>query len=145
MGSYERTDGDIAQAALNAFEWSYSIPHNLKVSVEKGWITLKGEVDWDFERVAAKDAVSQLMGVRGVSSELTIKEKAKATDVKHRIDEALSRSALNEGNKINIAVDGGRVTLSGNVSTFSEMGDAALAAWFAPGVTRVDNNLQLSH
>ena len=73
MGSYERIDSQIAEAAANALEWNYSVPKKIKVSVNKGWITLKGEADWDFQRTAAKNAVSLLMGVTGVINEISIK------------------------------------------------------------------------
>ena len=148
MGSYERTDEDIARAGLDALEWSYSAPKGVTVTVEKGWITLRGEVDWDHERTAAKKAVSQLMGVRGVSDELVIKAQKshlQPGDIKDRIDEAFRRSALTEGNKIEVIVEGSRVTLNGKVNSFSEIGDAGVAAWFAPGVTSVENNLKLAH
>lgn len=75
LSSYERNDVEIAEAALNALKWDDSVPKNLKVTVEKGWITLKGETDGDFERTAAKNAVKNLMGVRGVSNNITLNTK----------------------------------------------------------------------
>lgn len=108
MGSYERSDEQIARAALDAIEWSYSVPRGIKITVEKGWITLTGEAEWDFQRNAAKNAVSQLMGVRGVSNMISIKAKAQPMDIKTRIE------------------------------------DARQAAWMAPGVLTVVNNLKIS-
>lgn len=144
MGSYERSDGDIAEAALNALKWNYSVPKDLKVTVEKGWITLKGETDWDFERNAAKNAVKTLMGVRGVSNNITLKAKVLPSDVKTHIEEALKRSAEAEGRKIEVSVNRDQVTLTGNVHSFAEIADAGLAAWNAPGVKMVENNLKIA-
>lgn len=144
MGSYQRSDEQIAEAALSALAWSYSAPKDLKVSVDKGWITLKGVADWDYQRNAAKDAVSQLMGVCGVSNYIGIKSKVQPTDIKTRIEEALRRSAETEGQKISVSVDGDKVTLTGNVYSFSESEDARHAAWMAPGVMSVENNLKIS-
>lgn len=144
MGSYERSDEDIAEAALNALAWSYSAPKDLKVTVEKGWITLKGQADWDYQRCAARNAVSDLFGVRGVSNNISIKSSVQASDVKAKIEESLKRIAETEGKKINVAVKGDQVTLTGNVRSFSEIEDARVAAWNAPGVMRVENNLKLA-
>ena len=144
MGSYERSDSDIAEAAVNALAWSYSAPKNLKVTVEKGWVTLKGETDWEFERNSAKNAVKSLMGVCGVSNEITLKTKVLSSDVKTRIEEALKRSAEAEGRKISVEVENNQVTLTGNVHSFSEMTDAGIAAWNAPGVSFVNNNLKIA-
>ena len=144
MGSYLRSDSDIAEAAVNALAWSYSAPKTLKVTVEKGWITLKGETEWEFERNAAKNAVKSLMGVRGVSNDITLKSRVQPSDVKSHIEEALKRSAEAEGRNITVEVKGNHVTLTGNVHSFSEMTDAGLAAWNAPGVTLVDNNLKIA-
>ncbi len=140
----ERSDQDIAEAAVNALRWNYQVPEGIKISVTKGWITLKGEAEWDFERNAARNVVSSLMGVCGVSNEITIKSKVQPSDIKTRIEEALKRSAESEGRNIHVAVNGSRVTLTGNVHSFSEIEDARLAAWFAPGVTSVEDNLKLA-
>lgn len=144
LGSYERTDSDIAAAALTALDWNYAVPEGMKVTVDRAWVTLKGEVDWDFERNAAKNAITPLMGVRGVTNEITLKKRAQSSDIKTRIEEALKRSAESEGREINVAVDGAKVTLSGNVHSFSEIEDARLAAWGAPGVMTVESNLKLA-
>ena len=144
MGSYEKSDSDIAETALNALEWNYAAPKSIKVTVEKGWVTLKGEADWDYERNAAKNAVSSLLGVRGVSNNITLKEKVQPSDVKTHIEEALKRSAEAEGRKIEVSVNREKVTLTGNVHSFAEIADAGLAAWNAPGVKMVENNLKIS-
>ncbi len=144
LGSYERTDEDIAQAALRALDWNYTVPDGLKVIVDKGWVTLSGEAEWDFERHAAKDAVRPLMGVCGITNNITLRSRVQPSDVKHRIESALKRSAESEGRKINVAVEGGQITLSGDVHSISEIEDAKLAAWGAPGVVNVKNNLRIA-
>lgn len=144
MGSYSRSDEDIAEAALTALKWNYSTPAGTKISVEKGWITLKGEANWNYQRNAARDCVSQLMGVCGVSNEMTLKTTAHLADVKNRIEEALKRSAEKEGKAIKVSILGDEVTLSGSVHSKSERNDVRFAAWCAPGIMKVENNLTIS-
>jgi osmotically-inducible protein OsmY len=142
--SYERSDEDIAEAALNALKWNYQVPEGVKVSVSKGWVTLKGTVQWDFERTAAKNAVRHLMGVTGVFDEIKLKSQAQPEDVKTRIEAALKRSAETEGKGISVEVDGTRVTLRGQVHSLAEKEDARFAAWCTPGVTTVENELRVA-
>jgi osmotically-inducible protein OsmY len=144
LGSYERNDSDIAAAALQALDWNYAVPEGVKVTVEKGWLTLKGQAEWDYERTAATDAVKPLMGVCGVSNEMTLKTKVQPSDVKTRIQDALKRSAESEGREIGVMVSGDKVTLSGNVHSFSEVEDARFAAWCTPGVMNVQNDLKIA-
>ena len=147
MGSHSRSDEQIAEAALSALAWSYLIPKDLKVTVEKGWITLKGETEWDYQRTAAKDAVSHLMGVRGVSNYIFIKPSEdsilKAEDIKTRIESALKRTAKSEASKITVSVAGNRAILTGDVHSINESQDARNAAWMAPGIYKVENNLRI--
>ncbi len=140
-----KSDAEIAAAAVNALTWNYEVPTSLKVSVDRGWLTLSGEVDWDFQKNSARDAVSLLLGVRGLTSEITIKTRLQPLDLKMKIEEALKRSAENEGRDIKVAVDGDKVTLTGNVHSLSEMNDAGLAIWNAPGVGSLDNNLKIAN
>jgi osmotically-inducible protein OsmY len=144
MGAYNRSDEQIAEAALTALEWSYSVPEDIKVIVEKGWVTLKGETEWDYQRIAAKNAVSQLMGVCGVTNSISIKSKVLPSDIKTRIEEALERSAEAEGRKISVSVSGEKATLTGNVHSFAEQKLVGHAAWMAPGILAVENNLKIS-
>lgn len=144
MGEYRKNDSDIAKAALEAIEWNYAVPKNIKFSVTDGVITLSGEVEWDYQRLAAKNVVKQLMGVSGVNNNITITPKAQSKDVKALIENALKRSAEVEGRKINVEVKGENITLTGKVHSFWEVMDAVLAAWNAPGVRNVDNKLRIA-
>lgn len=140
----ERSDSDIAQAALNALRWHTSVPEkNLTVVVRNGWITLSGAVDWQFQRDAAARAVRYLTGVRGVTNTITIHPSLKAGDVRGKIEEAFRRSAEIDARRVNVTVQDGKVVLSGNVRSFAERQEAEKAAWAAPGVAQVDDRLTI--
>ncbi len=135
-------DDQIAERALKILDWNTTIPSGtVSVKVEHGWITLTGEVEWNFQRVAAKDAVMKLGGVTGVIDLLTIRPRANRTDIKHRIEDALKRSAVLEANSIQVEVSGGEVTLKGKVHAWHERGIVEQAAWSTPGVTVVRDHL----
>lgn len=143
-GFFDKTDEEIARVALNALKWNYSVPDDVKVSVSKGWLTLEGEAEWDYERNAAKNAVCDLLDVRGVTNNIKLTSKVQTDDIKTRIEEALKRSAEAEGREIKVSVKGDKVTLTGKVHSISEKDDARMAAWMAPGIMTVDNNLTIS-
>ena len=144
LTDFARSDEDVGAAAVSALEWNYQVPETVKVSVEKGWITLRGEVEWDYQRAAANDAVCMLLGVIGVSNDIAIKSSITAENIKMRIEEALKRTAESEGRNIKVEVNGSRVILSGNVHSRTEIDDARVAAYNAPGVFWVENNLKLA-
>jgi len=143
--SYERDDVDIARSVVNALEWNASLPKNrIKASVSKAWVTLEGEVDWYYQKRAAEDAVTVLAAVRGVTNKVAVKARqAKAEDVKTKIEAALKRNAEIDAKKIVVQTNEGRVTLSGTVRSWVEREDAVSAAWSAPGVTNVVDQIRI--
>ena len=144
-GSNERTDTDIAQAAETALKWDVAVPHKqIKVSVERGFVTLEGEVDWKFQKSAADRAVRHLKGVTGMNNFITIKPKVAPENVREKIEAALKRNAILDAEQIIVQADGGKVTLSGTVHSWVELDAAVDAAWAAPGVSEVKNQLTVS-
>ena len=144
-GSSGRTDEDIARAAADALESHIAVPEKLvKVQVENGWVTLTGEVNWKFQKDAAHDAICCLMGVRGVLNLLTVKPSVEPTDVKTKIEAALVRHSLLDAKQIKIEVAGGKVILSGTVHSWPEKMAVGSSAWDAPGVSVVENNIDIS-
>jgi len=135
-----RTDPDIAADAVHILQWNNLVPKDrVTVEVAQGWLTLKGEVDWQCERQAAEQAVRDLYGVKGVSNALTIATRVTPGDVKLEIQRSFKRAAGFDAAGVNVEVDGGEVTLSGTVSTWVERSEAERAAWRAPGVSSVHN------
>jgi osmotically-inducible protein OsmY len=137
-------DDEIAERALKIIAWDTTIPaDHVQVKVENGRVTLRGTVDWDYQRQAAADAVRKLSGVVGLTNELTVGPRAIATDVKTRIENALKRAAELEAAHIRVGVVGGRVTLDGRVHTLRERIAAQRAAWSAPGVHVVEDRINV--
>jgi osmotically-inducible protein OsmY len=141
-GSYHRDDQDIAKAILDEFRWHSQVPDDLvKARVENGWVELTGEVEWDYQRSAAENAIRGLTGVRGITNKLGIKAKGvQPFEIKEKIEEALKRAAEREADRIVVEVRGTRVILSGKVRSFAELRDVRGAAYSAPGVTSIDDN-----
>lgn len=140
--NHQRTDAEIAAAVERAIEWHTLIPtEKVHPKVEKGWVTLSGEAEWDYQRRAAEGAVRNLLGVTGVTNLITLKPRVKADVVEGKIREALERQADREAKKIEVGVAGTCVTLRGKVHSLAERYAAQGAAWSAPGVTRVVNDI----
>lgn len=141
----ERSDADIATAAERAIEWNSLIPKDkIRILVEKGWVTLNGETEWDYQRRSAEASVRNLLGVTGVTNLVTIKPKVSAAGIEKKINEALARRAEREARHIDISVVGSQVTLEGSVHSWAERKAAQWAAWSAPGVSTVVNRLRVS-
>jgi osmotically-inducible protein OsmY len=137
-----RPDPELARAAVNALQWNILVPHDkIQVIVEDGWITLKGEVPWSYQREEAERAVRNLAGVKGVSNLITVALSPTPTDVKHRITESLRRAAQFDADRITVEVQDHRAILRGTVRSYTEMLDAERAARKAPGITEVENHL----
>ncbi|MBT9493167.1 MAG: BON domain-containing protein [Paucibacter sp.] len=142
----KRTDADIAASVENVLEWNSSLPAGgIQVMVEGGWVTLSGDVDWQFQRQAAADSVRFLMGVTGVSNQISIMPTLSATLVKSDIEAALKRTAIEDAKMINVAVRGADVTLSGTVHSWAERETATNSAWGTPGVLSVVDKMTLAY
>lgn len=134
-------DEEIAAAVINRLAWDSTIPKEvIKTKVEKGWVTLTGEVEWHFQQEAAGEDVRGLWGVVGVSNDITIKPKPNTSKIRDDILLALNRSWYDPAT-INVAAQGGKVTLSGKVGSWHEREEASSTAWAAPGTTSVHNEL----
>jgi osmotically-inducible protein OsmY len=142
----ERTDADIALAVTRAIEWDAMVPTDkAKVTVSKGWVTLEGAVEWQFEKEAAERAARRIIGVRGVTNLIRVQPSTPSpTDIKQRIEAALLRDAETDAQRIQVEVNGSTVTLRGTVRSYAEKQEAARVAWSAPGVKAVDNHIQVA-
>lgn len=140
----ERTDTDIAAAAVHALKWDASLPADkIQVTVDKGWVTLKGELEWQYQKQEAERVIRRLWGVKGVSNLITLKPLASPSDLKKKIEDALVRSAQVDAKGITVEVQGSKAILKGKVRSWAERQEAERTAWLAPGITAVDNQITL--
>jgi osmotically-inducible protein OsmY len=141
-GSSERTDVDIAEAAVNALKANVSVPADkIKVTVSKGWLTLEGEAQWQYQKDAAESAVRYLPGVKGVTNLIVVKPRVSPSELKSKIEQAFKRSAELDASRVTAEVDGGKVVLRGKVCSWAEREAAEREAWSAPGVYSVENHI----
>jgi osmotically-inducible protein OsmY len=140
----QRTDADIAQVIIQALNWHAGIPEEtVKVKVEDGWVILEGELEWEYQRELVRARVTNLVGVRKIINNITLKQKITPVDVAEKINAAFLRSATVDAGKIQPEVEGTRLTLKGTVRSFAEKEDAGQAAWSLPGILQVDNQLEI--
>lgn len=145
FGTNATADDEIAKRALNTINWNTTVPKDaVQAKVTKGWGTLSGKVEWQYQKVAAFDAVKRLTGVIGVSNNIDVKPRVSTFDVKKRIEDALKRTAEVEANGITVLVADGRVTLEGHVNAWPERSAVERAAWSAPGVKDVVDHIRVS-
>lgn len=141
---HDRTDAEIAESVLRALRWHSGVQEEkVKIRVENGVVKLEGEVEWNFQRSNARMAIEHIDGVRSVINLIEVKPAVKPTDIQQKISNAFHRHATLDAKNITVEVNGSRITLRGTVRSFAEKEDADYAAWTAPGVTIVDNRLEL--
>jgi VCBS repeat-containing protein len=139
-----RADREIGQTAVQSLEWDIEVPDSVKIRVDQGWITLDGDLRWQYQKAAAERAVRNLKGVRGVTNLIVIKPApASSFDVSVKIKDALRRSAEKDADRVIVSAADGKVTLSGKVRTYAEREEAERAAWSAPGVTSVEDRIMI--
>ena len=144
VGVHKRSDTEIAAAAMHALSWNTTVPQErVKVSVENGWVTLSGELEWNFQRRAVERLIRPLKGVTGVIDNIRLRSLPIIDNLSSRIQDALTRQAMREARRIEISVDGSVVTLHGHVHSWAERNAAEGATWSAPGVSRVNNQLTI--
>lgn len=146
LGSIHKEDEEIAREVLNALKWNWQVPgEKITVKVEDGWITLTGTINWNYQKDAAKNAVKNLLGVKGVTNNITIESEIHDAVEKKQIESAIDRNWSINGQDIQVQVSGNRVTLSGTVNSIYQREEAQRMAWNAPGVWFVDNELEIEY
>lgn len=143
---FTKSDTEVANEVLTALKSNMSVPDNkVQVKVEKGWVSLEGELPWDFQREAAKNAVHFLTGVRGVSNKIKIKSETRDAIEKKDVEDAIGRSWSIDDSDIKVNVSGNTVTLSGTVGSWYEKEEAGRIAWKTPGIWHVKNDLSVDY
>tara|TARA_R110002012_G_scaffold160895_1_gene322879 strand:+ start:32557 stop:33225 length:669 start_codon:yes stop_codon:yes gene_type:complete len=144
--TYKKTDKEIAKTVVHALEWNASVPDDkISIKVEDGWVYLSGEVQWSYQRNAAKKAIENVLGVKYVANNITLKQTVKATDIKEKIKKAFERAANIDAKNISVEVDGHTVTLKGIVHSLAEKDEARKTAYSSPGVYSVKNELKVEY
>ncbi len=144
-GVSERTDTDLARSAREALQMDVEVPSDgVRVTVSDGWVTLDGEVYFDFQKRAAERSVHRLAGVKGVSNLIAVKPRVSLGEVKQDIEKALLRNARTDARNIQVEVEGRKVILHGTVSSYAEKEAAEETAWAEPGVTEIENHVSVA-
>lgn len=144
--SIKHTDEQIAEAALSRLSWDVTVPKNsTAVKVQDGWITLTGEVEWQYEKMDAEYDVARILGVTGVSNQITLSPRVNTTDISNGIRTALHRSWFFDPDTITVKADGGKVKLSGTANSWHDREVAASTAWAARGATSVQNDITVTY
>lgn len=139
------TDEDIAQAAVRNLKWNTTIPEeNITIKIEEGWVTLEGEVRWNYQKEAAKNEVTSLAGVRGVTNRISVEPSLKFESPKEKIAKALERDAIIDAHRIDVRIEGSKAVLEGTVATWIERRRAERIAWSTPGIFDVDNRIEVN-
>jgi osmotically-inducible protein OsmY len=139
--THQRNDTDIAHAVADGFYWDTSIPDTVQADVQRGYVTLSGEVDWNYQREEAEAIARRIAGVCGISNFITLKKAVPEQDIRGEIQRRFHRDAQIDANNTRIAAEGGKVRLTGTVHSWFERNEASRAAWSVKGVTAVDNRL----
>lgn len=143
--AYKKTDKEIAKAVANAIEWNASVPEKkVEIEVRDGWVYLSGELQWFYQKEAARKVVENLMGVKKVVNNITLKQAIQPSEIKKKISKAFERLADLDANNIKVEVDGHKVKLKGKVHSYAEKEEARKTAYYAPGVYEVDNELEVA-
>ena len=139
-----KSDAEIAEACVNALRWDSSVPDDkIKVKVENGTVSMEGTVEWGYQRLAAKNAIVKLTGVKGVNNMIVVKQKPSSIDIKQRIRESFITTAGHEADNIRLEVLGSKVILRGSVKSHYEKEEAENTAWATPGVNEVENKIEV--
>jgi osmotically-inducible protein OsmY len=143
---WTKTDSEIANAVLTGFEYNWSIPNDkIAIKVENGYVTLEGELMWNYQREAAVNLVKNLTGVKGVRNKILIRSEIHNAIEKAEIEKAIKRNWLIDGSDVSVSVDGTTVTLYGRVNSFSQKDEAGRVAWNTPGIWQVKNEIKVEH